>query len=266
MSRLKLVMLSMFAVLAVSAAASASAFGVEVECTTGATAEKGGDVALCIGKKEVGSPSEHAPVPFTSKKVAATVSELKVEAGPNIVCKKAENTGQFDVGNGNIKEGLPNPEISDLYIEFTECEVTNTAATKANCEVKEPIVVSGGPNESKTLDDGLNGFFTGEITTAVLFEPSQETEVSPGVFRKLFTKITIKTRAGKPACTLAVAGAEVTGTQTAKIIAPEAETITHEIAAEFSGSTLKFAGKKAEFKVNEEVELNSKEAYGIFKS
>jgi hypothetical protein len=126
MSRLKVVLLAAFAALAIGAVASGSASAEE--CKAG---EATGDVALCIEKEEVGSVSAHAPVPFTSKKKAGSLSKLEVTNGPTIKCGTAANTGEFDMANGNIVETPgKSVEISDLSITFKECKVTNSKTTE----------------------------------------------------------------------------------------------------------------------------------------
>jgi hypothetical protein len=249
MSRIRFFLLSVVAVLAVGGVASASA-----SAETCGVGEQGGDIALCIQTEEIGSPSEHPAVSFTSKIKPATpanVATLTVTGGPVIICKKADDKGLIDVKNGGIKNSN-NPEVSDLYITFTECEVNN-APTK--CEVKEPIVASGGPNGSETLDDGIDGEFlnTSDPTKGMSFFPSQETEVEPGVFKKLFVKITIKAKTGQ-SCLFAKT-AEVTGSQEVELPEVESEKIEHEVVAKATGSHLLYAGATATFSLQEVVAL-----------
>jgi hypothetical protein len=116
MSRIRFGLLSVLAVLAVSGVATSSAFAVEKECATKASgeSEKGKDVALCIGTKEVTTL-----VPFSVTKKAATESKLEVTGGPTIVCESAEGKGEFDTTE-------PETHVSDIYLKFKgKCEVTN---------------------------------------------------------------------------------------------------------------------------------------------
>jgi hypothetical protein len=235
MSRIRLILLSLFAVFAVSAVASASA-SAEV-CGAG---EGGGDVALCIEKEEIASPGHHAKIPVESKIVAGTVATLTVTGGPIIVCKKADDEGEFDRGKDNPSESLEledsfNPEISDLKITFTECEVSNA---KTKCEVTEPIVAEGG-------GDNLDARFKEADNEHVLIKPSQGT---------VFTKITIKAKAGQE-CVLAITEGEVTGEQECELPGAAVEKVEHEVKCNTTGSKLKFAGKVATFSVRENVKL-----------
>lgn len=246
MRRVRLILLGLLALFALSAVGSASASAEE--CPPDVLKD-GKDVALCIEKVEIGSPSEHEQVTFTSSKKPETLSHLNVENGPKIACKKAENTGEFDTTNGKVKDSTL--EVSDLRITFSECKVTNTAATEADCAVTEPIVVEGGTG------DNLDGFFTPVGNPGKLkFEPSEETEVEPGVFRKVFTRITIKTVAGKPACAFPFTAALVVGEQECKVLNPEVEAVTKELECTDAESKLTFAGKKAEFLLTENVALS----------
>jgi len=184
----------------------------------------GGDVALCKGGVE-----QEGTFPFTSKKKAATASKLEVTGGPTIVCQKAANVGQFNAADSNLT-------VSKLVIKFTECEITNTAETKANCEVEEPISTKE-----------ITGGFTGSDATKINFSPAVGTE---------FATVTIKNKAGK-ACIFKNTGSKVTGKQTCNVLSPSTEAVTHELECLPAGSTLEFAGKEAKFTLTEEVTLNA---------
>jgi hypothetical protein len=253
MSRIRMILLSLFAVFAVSAVASASS-SAATECgVVGAPLEEGGDIALCIGNplKEVGSPTEHIEEPFTSKIKPSTVATLTVTGGPVIVCKKANDTGQVDIANGHIKDSI-NPEVSDLTITFSECEVSN-ASTK--CAVTEPIVANGG-------GDGLDGTFINatDPTKGMSLLPSQQTGG-----KNLFVTIVIKHKPEKE-CLFETAGAEVTGSQELELPEVESGKVEHEVVAKASGSHLAYAGATATFTIQELVRLSSGEPWGFFKS
>jgi hypothetical protein len=222
-------MLSLLGVLAISAAASASA--------SAACPGTGAGVALCKG-----GVAQSGPLAFTSKKKAATVSKLVVTEGPVIECKSAANTGQFEGTTSAIKVGK-------LVIKFTECKVTNNAASEEKCKVKEPIEANGNTAE------GIEGNFPGTNPSLITFKPVSGT---------IFTKITIS-GAG---CLFNVTGANVVGSQECKNLNPETEKAVHELNCEFAGSALKFGAteNKAEFELTEEVELNTKEAFALFRS
>jgi hypothetical protein len=275
MTRIRLIMLSLLAVFAVSAVASASASAVVYECgrTSGTEAEieQGGDVALCKGTPyvEVGSPTEHAPVPFTSTKTVGTSSKLEVEGGPTIVCTAATNTGEFDnSGPFGESENIHNsrtPDASDVFITFTVCQITNTAATKEKCTVHSPgspdgtIVVSGGKN-GNTTDDGLDGILTGAATANPV--PIQVEASKSG---EPFVIIEIGSKSGT--CPLPTGKFNITGKQkgttgTSTADACAARTV-HTLTFLPSGSELKFGTSNAKFELTEDVELTSKEVWGL---
>jgi hypothetical protein len=232
-------MLSMLALFAVGAVASASASAAECPDTV-----KGKDVAICKTtggvKKEV-----EGTFTFTSKKKAGTTSELKVENGPDIVCTAAENTGKIVATNSSLK-------ITHLVITFTICKVVNTPETEAECKVTEPIVANGGGTE------GIEGNWLEEKTSPITFKPAVGTT---------FAEVTI-TGVG---CIFKVAKAKVVGEQECNLVTPETEALNHVIECTFAGSKLKFGAalNKAEFKLTEEAALSGTEAgkeYGFYES
>jgi hypothetical protein len=273
-TRIRMILLSLLSVFAVSAVASASASAVVFECgKTEGHVEEGGDVALCKGTPyvEVGSPSEHAPVPFTSKKTAATTSKLEVTGGPTIVCTAATNTGEFDISNGNIKDETgKSPDASDVYITFTVCKITNTLETEAKCSVNSPgradgtIIVSGGktgriPPETSP-DDGLDGILTGAGSAnpvPIQFAPSATGEP--------FVVIEIGNKNGE--CPFTPGKFNVTGKQKGKtengIVKSCESAVVHKLVFPPTESELKFGSKEAKFELTEDVELTSKEVWGL---
>jgi hypothetical protein len=260
MTRIRLIMLSLLAVFAISAVASASASAV-TECeTVGAPVEPGGDIALCIQGKEVGSPTEHAPVPFISKKTTATTSRLTVAGGgPIIECTAAANKGEWDIRNGNIKNS-ENVEASDLVITFTGCKIVNSVNTREKCTVNSP----GSPDGTIVVDgggDGLDGFFPNASESnpvPITFEPSQG---------EVFVIIKIGNKNGT--CPLPTGEFNIKGKQKAKTGTSTADACqsrqVHTLKVLATESELKFGASEtaATFELTEDVELTSKEAWGL---
>jgi hypothetical protein len=219
MSRIRLILLGLFAMFALSGVAAGSAQAVECP-----DAVNGGDVALCKGGVE-----QEGLFPFLSIKTPNTSSKLEVTGGPTVVCQEALDTGTFHASNSNL--------LILLLIKFHgECLVTNTAETKANCEVVEPISTKE-----------IHGTFDGDNPLLVLFKPLTGTE---------FASITIKNKAGK-ACIFKIENAKVTGEQDCHTVSPETEAVAHLLVCSTSGSNLLFAGKAAKFELTEEVHLGS---------
>lgn len=218
MSRIRLILVGLFGMFVLSGAAAASA---QAECPD---AVNGGDVALCKGGIE-----QEGLFPFLSIKTPNTSSKLEVTGGPNIVCQEALDKGEFHANNSSL--------LILLLIKFHgECLVINTAETKANCEVVEPV-------ETKEI----HGAFDGDSPLLILFKPLTGTE---------FATVTINNKAGK-ACTFSNKGAKVTGEQDCHTVSPETLAVTHLLVCPPSGSNLQFAGKAAKFELTEEVHLNT---------
>jgi hypothetical protein len=253
-NRLRVLLVSLLAVFAVSAVASASASAND-KCHPH-EGEKGNvDFELCIENEEVASPNEHVPIGFTSTKKAATKSKLEVKEGPLLECTAANNEGQFDKKNGNIKDDNTSVEVSDLIIVFTGCKVKNTATTEANCEVaspaKEEIRVEGEAKEG--IFDQLDGRFlkVNEIEFYPSFNGKGNELKDEG---EVFVEITIKNVVGKE-CVFKIAKAKVTGTQKCTVTAPETEAVEKELVCATTGSKLTFAAKEAKFELTELVKL-----------
>jgi hypothetical protein len=266
MSRIRLMMLSLLAVFAMSAVASASASANE-KCPPHEGPKPTEEVELCIKGEEAGSPNEHLPVPFVSVKTATTTSKLEVTGGPKLECKKASNKGQFDKENGNIIDNDHSVEVSDLYITFTECKVTNNSKTEEKCAVHSPnsadgtIVVSGGttgkiPPELNP-DDGLDGRFLTGNPAEITLEPSNSTEP--------FVVIVIGNKAGT--CPFTAGSFNVTGKQKCKVVTPETQAVIHKLKCATTESELTFGTSSvAVFEITEDVELQSTELWGLIKS
>lgn len=221
MSRIRIIMFSLLAVLATSAVASASASAAEACHNSG-----GKEIVLCVDELEIGSPTGQAPVPFTSQSVGN--STLAVTGLGNIICKKATNTGQFDEKDGNITDSGA-VEVSDLEIKFTECALEGKPA----CKVANITVNGGGDN----LDGVINA-----ALTEVAFSPSEGT---------LFTTIKITE------CGLLNGNYNVTGKQTCTLPESQSSKIKHTVKCAPAGSELKFGEKAATFTATEELEIHT---------
>jgi hypothetical protein len=224
-SQIRILLMSLLAVFAISAVASASASAQPHWwiCKKGGT-----EMAKCTG----GSGEWHwVKLPLSTRvnvKTKGGVSKLKVTGGPTIECKKVKDIGWIE-----------NPDNGEAGIdfltkaEFTECKVVGAAT----CEVKEPIVVENvktklGEKEGKFIDT-----FT------------------PEAAEELFTKITIKK------CAEEVVEAHVTGKVVALVNGANAELeFTNPPVA---GSTLKFGAKEAIFEAKIEEETEAGEAIDI---
>jgi hypothetical protein len=230
MTRIRLVLLGVLAVVAASALASTSASAAECPDTV-----KGADVALCIEGKEAAD----GVYPFTSVKKPNTVFELNVKNGPRMVCENAKNAGEFEVKDA----GTPQLEVSDLVIEFSgNCKVTTN---EPECEV-EPIVLNGG-------GDGIDGSIT--KTNEMAMKPSTG---------KVLGTLKIKSKPGH-VCVLSKE-ATIEGGQIMKLPGSTTETTRHELVAEASGSSLTISGIEATFVLTEEMELTSGKVFSLQES
>jgi hypothetical protein len=220
-----LALVAVFAMSAIVATASASA----------ACSKEGGDVSLCIEGREA---KENSTFKFTSVKKPGTVSELKIPAiGLTITCKKAVNTGGFETFGDSV-----NPEVSDVKITFSECEVTDPA----QCEV--PTIKVEGENK-----DGLDAVFAG--AGKLTFFSSEKRGGT-------FVLVTIKSKKGQK-CPFESKGAAVTGEQECSLPGGEVEAVTHELECTAAGSKLAFAGLAATFSLQEEVKLTTGKKWSI---
>lgn len=237
MSRFRLILLSMLAVFAFSAVASASASAARTESCDEHAGTK--EWTLCIEEKEVGSPMTESAVPITIKKTATTTSKLEVTGGPIIVCEEANGTGaiesatQSEEGKEEIVDSSP-VEISGVVVNFEKnCKVTNNA----NCTVTEPIVANGGPTA-----DGLDGTILN--LSEVSFAPSEGT---------VFATVKIN----GASCPFP-GSFNVAGTQNFKIEPKlNEESATHKGKA--TTGTLKFGGKAAKLELTVDVALGAPE-------
>jgi len=225
MSRIRLLLLSMFAVLAVSAIASASA-SANAKCEGTTT------IVLCI--ELAGELQElEGEEAFTSKLEPETESLLETEGLAHIVCTAAADTGTF-LSPAALAGTLT---VDNLVITFTGCTILEPVG--ANCEIKEGTIKTAA----------IKGEALEPTTGNYEFDFQPETAGST-----VFAEITIKSKAGKT-CLIAKT-AKVTGTQSCKLVAPEENAVVHLIECLESGSSLLFAEKTSTFKLIEEVELS----------
>jgi hypothetical protein len=228
MTKVKLLVLSMLAVFAVSLVASATASAEMEACKT----KTGAEFVLCV-EKPAGSGLllVETSVGFVSRKVPGTASALEIPELPaKIVCEDATNTGQFDAPVA--PRGV---QILKLVISFTGCTEEKEGSTI--CTVAEPITTTA-----------INGVFTlVSGTTTIAFAPTTGTE---------FSTVRVNSTTGHTCTAAASSPLKVTGTQ--ECTAPEIETvdrITHVLVCAASGSHLKAAAKTTTFAIEEEVEL-----------
>jgi hypothetical protein len=169
---------------------------------------------------------------YTGQLVTGTVARFSVEGGPTITCHK-------DASKGEIvqPEPLVKPVVSKFgTLTFTECKVTNSAETEANCVIKEPIVTAsleGSVTDEVPIKDGVVKAETGSILAT----------------------LTIKSAAGKT-CIFAKEGQKVSGEQLCTALEAETDKIAHRGTCNGEGSKLLYSEKPATFTSESEVELS----------
>ena len=234
MSRFKLVLLSMLAMLALGSVASASASAhrfVNSQCVPYTNALIAWETkAKCVAQNPAGGDAikNWELEGIAAAKVEGTSGESILEGEVALVkvfikCNKDTFSGELEATGA-----------SKGKVEFTECRVVNKKGNQIeNCKVKEPI-------EFKFKDQ--------------LVSSPVEDEFKPAA-GAIFVEITMEAEAGG---VCAISGTyKVEGTQTCKL--PSAGTLQaeHEIVCEPSGSSLKFAGNPATFTSTEKVKLES---------
>ncbi len=147
--------------------------------------------------------------------------------GVEIICKKAKGTGTIELGG-----------LGTYNIQFTECRVE----APANCKVKEPIVVSGTHHLA----------LKPEGTLGVLFLPSKP--------KNTFVELEFENNGGE--CALAGASQAVEGTSFGIIENGEAHSLTQRLSFTNASSSLTLAGAKANFKLLQDVVLESDRLWG----
>jgi hypothetical protein len=228
MSRVRVILLSLFAVFAVSAVASASASATP-ECEP---PEEGGDYAVCVQHEGVQKEYEgeitndnHAVNSVLKGTVLGFATEL---TGTTAVAKlQAEDSG-----------------ASKGEITFTNV----TVVKPAKCIVKEPIVAK----------------FTAQLATP----PAAITDLFKGSgAEETFAEIEFKDK-GTEVCPLKNQTFKVKGTQKAEFDAGiETITENHEVIAKASGSNLKLGPNAATFEATfKEVEPITEDPWAILLS
>jgi hypothetical protein len=152
MSRLKLVMLSMLAVMAVGVVASASASAANCEKNAN------GKFALCLGA----SPGVLTAGGFNTDvtRDGTSIYELKDAAGIPVLCSAIKNTGGKIVGTAT-----PSVTIEGLVLEFSTCVVDEPA----KCVVTEPIKTESLKGEILKKEEIEFTPTTGEIFATLKF-------------------------------------------------------------------------------------------------
>jgi hypothetical protein len=243
MSRIRLLVLSMFAVFAVGALAASTASATFTN--TGVACGTEGIPTVCIeAKGETGLLEASGSEEFTSRLVAGSESLLEVpgfiveekEKTPlHIVCKTVKNTGTIEQPEPLVKS----PLIKKLSIEFKECSVL----TLPNCLVREPIKVAGAEGKFDNVDP----------VGAVLFTSEKE----PFTIIEFLSKGKGETE--KCPATLTSLKAEVTGAVLCTILEAETDLTTHTLECKHEATNkedeLFFAKKPATFEIKEEFKL-----------
>jgi hypothetical protein len=245
MSRIGLLVLSVFSVFAagILAASTASATFTNTKVACGTE----GIPTVCMeAKGETGLLEASGSEEFTGKLVAGSESLLEIpgfiveekEKVPfHIVCKKVVNLGTIEQPEPLVKS----PLIKKLVIEFTEC----TVLTLPNCLVTEPIKVTGAEGKFDNIDPaGL-----------VLFTPEKEP------FTTWEYKSKGKGETEKCPATLTSMKSEVTGAVLCTMLEAETDKAIHTLECKHEAANkedeLLFAKKSATFEIKEEIKLVS---------
>jgi len=230
MSRVRLLLLSVFAVFAVSALASGSASAAPTDLCPVA-----GKLAVCIETSENDLVAETGGGTFSSKGEPGDTSLLEVllgESALHIECEAVSDTGNYQ------QTILSNAVRSfGIIIIFTVCSVLEPLGKK--CIVKEPI-------ETKPLV-GTVADEEGESIDTV-FTPESGTT---------FTEIELKNN-GTETCPLTIAGTHrVTGEDLCLLLTAKVDTIVHLLECTSEGSrNLLFAEEPTTFLLIDEERLS----------
>jgi len=237
MSRFRLIMMSVVAMFAVGAFASASASAITpvfLVCLEKAGSGTKFEDRNCSkesgsGKFELVEISE-----FLKANGTSGISKLKGElAGAEILitCKKDKFTGEIG------PKGLTKGEVT-----YEECEVGNSKEKFTNCEV---------PNIKFKFIDQLIENSKSEVEDE--FKPEKGS---------IFVEIVIKNK-GELVC--AQKGTDkVEGTQNAEVEQPSTGAkLLRELTFKPSGSKLTFAGKPATYEGKVSIDLNNDDSWGV---
>ena len=236
MQRMKLIMLGLLAVFAVSAVASESASAhryFREKCVE--RAEGQGTKFLtekeCIEQpaKPIPGKWEHETIGIANIEGTSGVSKLEsviAKETVTIECLKDVFTGTLEPGGKSKGE-----------VKFTECKVFNKLHEElVACKVKEPIEFQ----------------FTDQLV-GIAGRP--EDEFKPTKAEETFVEITIENVTGKN-CLEKVTNLKVKGTQTCELPNAGALLVTHEIVCTPSGGKLKLGTEEAKFTSTEKVNLS----------
>jgi hypothetical protein len=239
MTKVKLVLLGMLAVFAVSAVASASA--------SAALETRGAYVCANVGSggqwKNAECSEKESNGKFSTKELGteavegtSETSELAGKIGSVrtiIICKKDEFSGSL------LSTGASSGEV-----KFRECVAEKENEGKrgilVNCKVKVPI-------EFKFTDQLLLNTTTGIFEDEFKATKSEET----------FVEITIEETGGT--CTIK-GEYKAKGTQNCELPKATLALVTHEIVCKPEGSNLKLGAEPAKFKSTEKVKLSGGQA------
>jgi hypothetical protein len=223
MSKLRLLVVGVIAMVAVGIAATGSASAG----TLGGTCESGSFWKVCV-ESPAGSGLkliEGSTTIVGVKEGGASI--LKVTEGPEVSCEKAAATGTI-----NNHGATENATLEKVVIKFTgNCKVLNA---EAKCEA---------PAEIATLSLGATA---PEGPSDLKFAPEGS---------EIFAEFTIKSKK-EQTCAFAIANGKVTGTQLCVLNGAELDAVTHLLECLATGSSLKFGGKAATFNLEETIELS----------
>jgi hypothetical protein len=172
---------------------------------------------------------------FEGRLKAGTSASLNVEGGPDVQCKSGFGKGELDT---TAELTLSLIGLSGVS-EVKECAIINSAETKANCVIKEPVEIKGEGSFDLPENDGV---------------------LKPVPPSTVFAEVTIKSAAGKT-CIFAKEKQKVTGEQLCESpleseteLTPEVEldAVTHFATCTEAGSSLLYAEKAAKLFVESE--------------
>jgi hypothetical protein len=237
MSRFKLIMMSVVAMFAVGAFASASASAITpvfLVCLEKAGSGKKFEERNCSkesgsGKFELVEVTEFLKVNGTSG--VSTLKGTLLSAEIIITCKKDNFTGE--IGPKGLSKGT---------VTYEECEAGNSKEKFTSCEV---------PNIKFTFIDQLIENKAGGI----------EDEFKPAEAGKPFVEIEIKNKTGK---TCAEKSKEpVVGTQNAEVESSSlGAKLLRELTFKPAGSNLTYDGEPATYEGKVSIDLNNDDSWG----
>jgi hypothetical protein len=237
MSRIKLLVLSCIAAIAVGAVVSPSAFAAFEE--TAVECKNEGLPGICLAKTEAGPLLEaRGTEEIAGTKLKAGTTAVLTSSGIGLVikCKKANATGELEQAEPLVKAGL----LMKTVISFSECAVTG--AHEAECKVVEPI-------KTKPLDGELKS------ATEVLFTPESG---------RIFTEIEIGNKTGT--CPATIKGINpVKGEQTCNLPEKTKDERLQALNCTTTGSKLEFGTNAATFAAEAEFGLKSESFFDFTK-